>query len=191
MKLVVGLGNPGDRYRGTRHNVGFEVVDLLARRHGLAFETAPAEALQAKWRRADDTVLLVKPLTFMNLSGEAIGQLGRFYKVALADLLVVCDDVNLPLGRLRLRASGGEGGHNGLRSIADRFGTIEYARLRLGVGRGETRRDMADHVLARFEPDEVPGIEAAVARAADAVDTWVSDGLAKAMNAFNRSDDND
>jgi PTH1 family peptidyl-tRNA hydrolase len=189
MKLVAGLGNPGSRYRGTRHNVGFEVIDLLARRHGLTFEAAPAEAMQARWRRPDDVALLAKPLTFMNVSGRAVGDLTRFYKIALPDLLVVCDDVNLPLGRLRLRAAGSEGGHNGLRSIADEFGTAEYARLRVGVGRGDARRDLADHVLARFEPDELPGIEAAVARAADAVETWLSDGLVKTMNVFNRSDD--
>ena len=191
MKLVAGLGNPGRTYRGTRHNVGFEVVDLVAGRHGLVFESAPADAVQARWRRADDVVLLMKPLTFMNVSGEAVGALSRFYKIAAADVLVVCDDVNLDLGRLRVRGSGGEGGHNGLRSIADVLGTTEYARLRVGVGRGDTRRDLADHVLARFEPEELAGIEAAVARAADAVETWASEGLVKAMNVFNRSDDND
>jgi PTH1 family peptidyl-tRNA hydrolase len=191
MKLVAGLGNPGRTYRGTRHNVGFEVVDLVAGRHGLVFESAPADALQARWRRADDVVLLVKPLTFMNVSGEAVGALTRFYKIAVADVLVVCDDVNLDLGRLRVRGSGGEGGHNGLKSIADVLGTTEYARLRVGVGRGDVRRDLAGHVLARFEPEELAGIEAAVARAADAVETWVSDGLVKTMNVFNRGDDND
>jgi peptidyl-tRNA hydrolase, PTH1 family len=191
MKLVVGLGNPGRTYRGTRHNVGFEVVDLVASRHGLVFEGAPADAVQARWRQADEVVLLVKPLTFMNVSGEAVGALSRFYKIALADVLIVCDDVALDLGRLRVRGAGGEGGHNGLRSVADALGTTDYARLRVGVGRGDVRRDLADHVLARFEPDEVPGIEAAVARAADAVETWVSDGLVKTMNVFNRSDDNE
>jgi PTH1 family peptidyl-tRNA hydrolase len=191
MKLVAGLGNPGRAYRGTRHNVGFEVADLVASRHGLVFDSAPADALQARWRRADDIVLLVKPLTFMNVSGEAVGVLSRFYKIAVADILIVCDDVNLDLGRLRVRGSGGEGGHNGLRSVADGLGTTEYARLRVGVGRGDARRDLADHVLARFEPEELAGIEAAVARAADAVETWISDGLVKTMNVFNRSDDNE
>jgi PTH1 family peptidyl-tRNA hydrolase len=191
MKLIAGLGNPGGKYRGTRHNVGFDVIDLLVARHGLAFEAAPADALQAKWRRAEDVVLLVKPLTFMNVSGQAVGALGHYYKVGLEDVLIVCDDVNLPLGRLRVRASGTEGGHNGLRSVAAELGTVDYARLRVGVGRGDLRRDLADHVLARFEPEEMSGIEAAVARAADAVETWVSDGLAKTMNVFNRSDDND
>jgi PTH1 family peptidyl-tRNA hydrolase len=189
MKLVAGLGNPGGRYRGTRHNVGFEVVDLLARRHGLEFETALTDALQARWRRDDGVVLLVKPLTYMNVSGQAVGSIGRFFKVDLPDLLIVCDDVNLPLGRLRVRASGSEGGHNGLRSIAEHLGTIDYARLRIGVGRGDLRRELADHVLATFEAEEQPGIDAAIARAADAVETWVSDGLAKTMNVFNRSDD--
>lgn len=192
MKLVAGLGNPGARYRGTRHNVGFDVIDLIAGRERLAFETAPADALMARWRfadRPDESVLLVKPLTFMNISGQAVGALSHFYKVALSDVLIVCDDVNLPLGRLRVRASGTEGGHNGLRSVAEVLGTIDYARLRIGVGRGDTRRDLADHVLARFEPDEMSGIEAAVARAADAVGAWVSDGLAKTMNTYNRSED--
>ena len=189
MKLVAGLGNPGETYRGTRHNVGFEVVDALARRAGADFETAPAEALQAKWRHPDGLVILAKPLTYMNLSGSAVGSLCRFYKVDLPDLLVVCDDVNLPLGRLRGRASGTEGGHNGLRSVAEVLGTIDYARLRIGVGRGDDRRDLADHVTARFEPDEQPGIDAAIARAADAVEAWVALGMPAMMNAFNRVED--
>jgi len=127
----------------------------------------------------------------MNLSGDAIAGLARYYKVETPDLLIVCDDVNLPLGRLRVRGTGTEGGHNGLRSMAAMLGTIDYPRLRIGVGRGDLRRDMADHVLARFEPEEESGIEAAVARAADAVETWIDDGLAKTMNVFNRSDDSD
>jgi PTH1 family peptidyl-tRNA hydrolase len=193
MKLVAGLGNPGAKYRGTRHNVGFEVVDLLARRHRLEFEAAPADAVFARWRRTEtgDVVLLTKPLTFMNLSGDAVAALARYYKVETPDVLIVCDDVNLPLGRLRVRGTGTEGGHNGLRSVAAMLGTIDYPRLRIGVGRGDLRRDMADHVLARFEPEEESGIEAAVARAADAVETWIDDGLAKTMNVFNRSDDSD
>ena len=189
MKLVAGLGNPGSRYRATRHNVGFEVMDLLAARHELRFDAARADAVQAKWGAGDDAVLFVKPLTFMNLSGEAVSSLSRYYKVALPDVLVVCDDVYLPLGRLRLRATGSEGGHNGLRSIALAFGTMDYPRLRIGVGRGEdTRRDLADHVLARFDEEERPGVERAVARAADAVETWISHGIGQAMNLFNRSE---
>ena len=189
MKLVAGLGNPGARYRGTRHNAGFEVIDLLVGRHRLQLETALADALQARWRRDDGVVLLVKPLTYMNVSGQAVGALSRFYKVALTDVLIVCDDVNLPLGRLRVRATGSDGGHNGLRSVTEHLGTIDYSRLRIGVGRGDNGRDLADHVLATYESDEQPGIEAAIARAADAVETWVSDGVARTMNTFNRSDD--
>ena len=188
MKLVAGLGNPGEKYRGTRHNVGFEVVDLLTRRHGLGWETGPADALVTRWRRPDDVTLFVKPLTFMNLSGQAVGELMRFYKVEIGDVLIACDDVNLPLGRLRIRATGTEGGHNGLRSIAQHLGTIDYARLRIGVGRGDMRRDLADHVLAGFEPDERPVMTDAIARAADAVEAWLSDGLAKTMNTYNRED---
>src|SRR6188474_142346 len=145
MKLVVGLGNPGRQYAGTRHNVGFDVLNLLAERHRLDWESAPADALIAKWRAA--SVLLAKPMTFVNLSGQAIGDLLRFYKIELPDLFVIVDDVNLELGRLRARASGSAGGHNGLKSVIAAFGTEDFARLRVGVGRGDARRDLADHVL--------------------------------------------
>jgi PTH1 family peptidyl-tRNA hydrolase len=187
VKLVAGLGNPGAQYRGTRHNVGFEVVDLVARRHNLVFETSPVEALQAKWRRNGDVVVLLKALTFMNVSGGAVAALARYYRIEPPDLLIVCDDVNLPLGRLRARSTGTEGGHNGLRSVAEALGTIDYARLRLGVGRGDLLRDLADHVLARFEPEELAGIDSAIARAADAVDLWVARGIDDVMNVYNRT----
>jgi PTH1 family peptidyl-tRNA hydrolase len=183
------LGNvPESRYGGTRHNVGFRVVDALAKRHGLAFESAPMHALQARWRQDAEIVWLIKPLTLMNLSGEAVGAACRYYRVPVSDLLVVTDDVNLPIGRLRARGGGSEGGHNGLRSVAEQLGTIEYPRLRIGVGRGDARRDLADHVLARFEPEEAAGVEDAVTRAADAVETWVAEGLDRMMNLFNREE---
>jgi PTH1 family peptidyl-tRNA hydrolase len=187
VKLVAGLGNPGAQYRETRHNVGFAVVDWLAERHHVAFGTGPADALEGRWRDGGDGVLLVKPLTFMNLSGEAVGALVRYYRVASADVLIVCDDVHLPLGRLRVRASGSEGGHNGLRSIAQHLGTTEYARLRIGVGRGDTRRDLADHVLSRFESEERSEVDRAIARSAVAVEDWVVHGLAYVMNTYNRA----
>jgi PTH1 family peptidyl-tRNA hydrolase len=187
VKLVAGLGNPENGYRGTRHNVGFEVVDEIARRHRLTFETSPVKAMQSRWRIDGDVVLLAKPLTYMNLSGEAVAGLSRYYKIDLSDVLVVCDDVNLPLGRLRARATGSEGGHNGLRSIAELLGTTDYARLRIGVGRGDARRDLADHVLAKFEPDEKAGIESAIARSADAVEVWIHHGVAQMMQMFNRA----
>lgn len=186
MKLVAGLGNPGRQYTGTRHNVGFEVIDELSRRHQVGFEAAPADAMMGKWRRDGDVVLLVKPLTFMNLSGVAISELMRYFKIGVADVLVICDDVNLPIGRLRARGSGSEGGHNGLRSMAQQLGTNEYPRLRVGVGRGDTRRDLADHVLGAFSSEEQPGVNDAVTRAAEAVECWIVDGLAKTMNVFNR-----
>lgn len=187
MKLVAGLGNPGRTYEGTRHNVGFDVLDLLATRHGLSFQpSARAQADEARWRSGDDVALLVKPLTFMNLSGEAVAALGRYYRIPVADVLIVCDDVNLPIGRLRARAGGSEGGHNGLRSVAAHLGTTDYARLRIGVGRGDTRRDLAGHVLARFDKSEQTGIDEAVARSADAVELWIAEGLAPVMNTFNR-----
>jgi PTH1 family peptidyl-tRNA hydrolase len=189
VKLIVGLGNPGAKYRGTRHNVGFEVMDLLATRHGLTFEAWKLLAETAEWRHPAARARFVKPLTFMNLSGNAVVDLMAFYKVDLADLLVVCDDVNLPEGRLRIRSEGSEGGNNGLRSISASLGTTVYARLRIGVGRGDTRRDLADHVLSRFGPDEQPVINGAIERAADAVEVWMTDGLAPVMNRFNRPED--
>jgi PTH1 family peptidyl-tRNA hydrolase len=188
VKLIVGLGNPGRRYRDTRHNVGFEVVDELARRAGVAFEAAPADALMARVRADGGGVILAKPLTLMNLSGAAVADLARYFRIDVADLLVVADDVNLPLGRIRARARGSDGGHKGLRSIVERLGTEEFARLRVGVGRGDLRRDLADHVLARFDPDERAPIDAAVVRAADAAGIFVTDGIDVVMNQFNRPD---
>lgn len=185
MKLIAGLGNPGGRYRGTRHNVGFEVMDLAARRHGLHFAPWRELAEVAEWRRPEDRVSLVKPLTFMNLSGDAVSALVAFYKVDLADVLIVCDDVNLPVGQLRVRPSGSSGGNNGLKSVTASLGTDEFSRLRIGVGRGDTARDLADHVLSRFAPDEMSGIDEAVTRAADAIEMWIVDGTARVMNAFN------
>src|SRR5688572_26334734 len=179
MKLVVGLGNPGRKYDGTRHNVGFDVLDLLAGRHRLDWESAPADALIAKWRA--ESVLLAKPVTFMNLSGYAIGDLLRFYKIDLADLFVVVDEANLELGRLRARPSGSAGGHNGLKSIIGALGTEEFARLRVGVGRGDARRDLADHVLAKFDPDERTDVAEAVGRAADAAELFVTEGIVAVM----------
>ena len=189
MKLIAGLGNPGTTYRDTRHNVGFDVADVLARRHGAAFESAPGEALMARLRAVGDGVLIVKPLTFMNLSGHAVAELIRYYRIALPDVLIVVDDVNLPLGRLRIRARGSHGGHNGLRSVAGQLGSDEYARLRIGIGRGDERRDLVEHVLARFDPEEREIVRAAVDRAADAAEMFVTDDIQQVMNTFNRADD--
>ena len=189
MKLLVGLGNPGRKYEGTRHNAGFAATDLLAGRHHLEWESAPADAVIAKWRTAG--VILAKPLTFMNLSGRAVGDLLRFYKIEFGDLLVLVDEANLELGRLRARPNGSAGGHNGLKSIIELLGTEEFARLRIGVGRGDARSDLADHVLSRFEPEELPIVEEALGRAADAAELFVTDGIAPVMNRYNRKEDAD
>jgi PTH1 family peptidyl-tRNA hydrolase len=188
VKAIFGLGNPGPRYQGTRHNVGFAVVDELARRAGIAFDSALADALFAKWRKPDGEVaLLVKPLTFMNESGQAVGELARYFKIELPDLLIVVDEVQLPLGRLRARARGSAGGHNGLKSIIAHLGD-EFPRLRVGVGRGEGQRDLADHVLSRFEPDEREEAGRMTSRAADAADMFTTSGIAAVMNSYNGGD---
>lgn len=183
--LLVGLGNPGPRYRATYHNVGFDVVDEIARRHGASFGSSPAEALAARLRRPGGDVLLVKPLTFMNLSGRAVGDLQRYYRVDPGSLLVIVDDVNLPAGRVRLRARGSAGGHNGLKSIIGGIGTDAFPRLRVGVGRGDPRRDLSDHVLARVPADERQALQEAVVLAADAAECFVEAGVLEAMNRFN------
>lgn len=194
MKAIVGLGNPGPRYKGTRHNIGFAIVDELARRAGVEFESAPANALVAKIRTPAaaglggvDTVLLAKPLTFMNESGQALGELVRYFKVEVGDLLVVVDEVQLPLGRLRARARGSAGGHNGLKSVIAHLG-VDFARLRVGVGRGDEGRDLADHVLARFDKDEAVEAGRMTARAADAAEMFIASGIEAVMNGYNGGD---
>jgi len=186
LKAIIGLGNPGAKYRGTRHNVGFAVLDELSARRGVAFDSSPVDALVARVR-GDSPVLLAKPVTFMNLSGEAVGALLRYYKIEVGDLLVIVDEVQLPLGKLRARARGSAGGHNGLKSIVAHLGE-DFARLRIGVGRGDPRRDLADHVLARFDADEMAEIERATTRSADAAEMFVTSGIAAVMNAYNGGD---
>lgn len=184
MKLVVGLGNPGATYRDTLHNVGFMTLDALAARHAVVFESAPADALMARVR-GEGELLLVKPLTFMNRSGGAVGDLLRFFKIPVEDLLVVLDEVALPAGQLRVRPSGSAGGHNGLKSIIGVLGTELFARLRIGVGRGDPRRDLADHVLSAIPPDIRPVVDDAVVMAADAVACFARHGIEKTMQVFN------
>jgi PTH1 family peptidyl-tRNA hydrolase len=185
MKLIVGLGNPGSRYRGTVHNVGFDVVDEVARRRGVSFEAAPADALLARLRDVDGGALLVKPLTFMNVSGDAVGALQRYFRIPLEDLLVVVDDVALPAGRLRVRRSGSAGGHNGLKSIIACLGTDGFARLRVGVGRGDPRRDLSDHVLSRVTGELRETLDGATAQAADAAELFLAAPVEEVMKRFN------
>lgn len=184
MRVVVGLGNPGKQYDGTRHNVGFAVVDGLASAPSAGRFQSRFSALVSELIEGNDKLLLVKPETFMNLSGRAVRQVLDFYKVEPADLLVVCDDVNLPLGRLRMRAKGSHGGHNGLRDIQSHLGTQEYPRLRIGVG-GADKGEMVDHVLGRFKPGERPVIEQTMLTAMQAVAVWASRGVEECMNRFN------
>jgi PTH1 family peptidyl-tRNA hydrolase len=187
VKLLVGLGNPGREYRGTRHNVGFMVIDELARRHQLTLSMAPSqvpETFLAK-QYGEAPLLVAKPLTFMNRSGDSVAALMRYYDVDIGDLLVIVDEVALPFGRLRARLRGSAGGHNGLKSVIERVGTTDFARLRLGVGRGDERRDLADHVLAKFEPGEQAELDTFIARAADAAEMFAAEGMQKVMNTYN------
>ncbi len=184
MKLIVGLGNPGPKYTGTRHNVGFDVIDYLAAGPGCSAFREKFEAFVAEIKEGDETILLMKPLTFMNLSGKAVRAALDFYKLSVDQVLVVCDDFNLPLGKLRLRIKGSHGGQNGLRNIQDQLGTDGYARLRLGVGQPGPG-DAIDHVLSKFKPGERKAVEDAIATAAQASITWAKQGVEVAMNRFN------
>jgi peptidyl-tRNA hydrolase, PTH1 family len=184
MKVVVGLGNPGSRYAGTRHNVGFMVVDRLAEGPGGGPFQDRFQAQVAEWRDEPHRVLLIKPQTFMNLSGRSARQVLDFYQVPREDLLVVCDDINLPLGKLRVRRRGSAGGHNGLRDIQNHLGTPEYPRLRIGVGAPPEAEAVA-YVLGRFRPTERDAIDEALARAVEAVVSWVRQGIAVCMNQYN------
>ena len=184
LKVVVGLGNPGSRYHGTRHNVGYAVVDLLAESpHSGRFQ-GRFQAQVAELVEDGPKVLLVKPETFMNLSGRSVRQLLDFYQLPAEGLLVVCDDINLPLGKLRARARGTHGGHNGLRDIQNHLGSTEYARLRVGVG-APPEDGAVDHVLGRFRPSERAVIDEAVRTAAQAVIVWAHRGIEDCMNEFN------
>jgi len=185
MKVVIGLGNPGPKYVGTRHNVGFDVVDYLAAAPGVGPFRSKFQALIAEAKEAGEPVLLVKPETFMNLSGRAVRQIVDFYKLTPAtDLLVISDDFNLPLGKLRARAKGSHGGQNGLRNIQEQLGNDEYPRLRIGVGQ-PSEGQAVDFVLSRFKPGERKAVEDTIAKAAEAVVIWLKSGLDAAMNRAN------
>jgi peptidyl-tRNA hydrolase, PTH1 family len=184
MKLVVGLGNPGSKYEATRHNIGFEVIDRLAEGGTRATFSRKFDGLLAETEIEFHRVLLLKPQTFMNLSGRSVGQALRFYKIELADLLIVCDDLNLPLGKLRLRGGGSDGGQKGLRDITAHVGSDAYARLRVGIGERD-EVDATDFVLSRFSRSERPVIDDALILASQAVALWTAKGLAAAMNRFN------
>ena len=183
MKLVVGLGNPGPQYQGTRHNLGFDVVDTLAKRWRIDLGSEKFHAWFGLGALGSQRIALMKPTTFMNRSGWAVQAAGQFYKLTYADLIVVVDDMDLPLGRLRLRAGGSSGGHLGLQDIADRLGSEQWARLRIGIGVREG--SATGHVLGKFSAEEEAVIGPVVLRAADAVECWIQEGIVAAMNRFN------
>jgi peptidyl-tRNA hydrolase, PTH1 family len=184
-QLVVGLGNPGPRYAGTRHNVGFLVVDLLAERMGGRFKAHRGRADVVEGRLAGVPAVLAKPRSYMNESGGPIVAVSRFYKVPVDRLTIVHDDLDLPFGTLRLKRGGGDGGHNGLRSATAALGSREYARVRFGIGRPPGRQDPADYVLRDFSAAERKELGYLVDRAADAVEALLADGLESAQNKFN------
>lgn len=186
MKLIVGLGNPGNQYRGTRHNVGYDVIAELSRRFNAGPPQSKYKSELVKLQISGETTLLIAPITFMNRSGEAVIQFVSFYQPDLSDLVVVCDDMNLPAGRIRWRGGGSAGGQKGLSDIISRLGTSDFPRLRIGIGRPPGRMDAASWVLSRFREDERAVQELTVVRAADSLEKWVDEGLDPVMNEFNR-----
>jgi PTH1 family peptidyl-tRNA hydrolase len=185
VKLIVGLGNPGRKFSGTRHNVGFDVIAELVRRAGAAGSRTKFEAEVWEGSLAGDRVLLACPQTYMNLSGRSIQQMLAFHKLPLSDLLVICDDLNLPTGKIRLRKNGTAGGQKGLQNTIDQLGTTEFARLRIGIDRPKPPMEATDYVLQKFNSYDKDLIEPAVFRASEGVELFIRHGLDKAMNTIN------
>ncbi len=185
MYIIAGLGNPTSRYAGTRHNVGFEVIDCLAKKYGIDVDTKKHKAMIGKGIIASQKVLLVKPQTFMNLSGESIREIADYYKVDESGLIVIYDDVSLDVGQLRIRAKGSAGGHNGIKSIIQHMGTQNFWRIKVGVGEKPAHRDLADYVLGHFKGEEKEMMEDAFQDAASAIAVMLNDGIEAAMNQFN------
>ena len=184
--LIVGLGNPGDKYDGTRHNAGFLAVDALADKGRFRISRVKFKALTAQGSVGGQGALVMKPTTYMNLSGEAVGEAARFYKIPPDHVLVISDDVDLPLGKLRIRTNGSAGGHNGLKSIIQHLGSDQFPRLKVGVGgKPHPDYDMADWVLSKFQGEDKKLMDETVKKAADAVECFLKDGPQKAMNRFN------
>ncbi len=184
--LVVGLGNPGDKYENTRHNAGFMAIDQLADRGDFPVQRLKFHALTHQATISGQGVLVMKPTTYMNLSGDAVAEAAAFYKVDQEHILVLCDDVSLPVGKLRIRTQGSAGGHNGLKSIIQRLGTDKFPRVKIGVGgKPHPDYDMADWVLGKFVGPDKTAMDEATLRAAQAVECYLKDGPQKAMNQFN------
>jgi len=186
MKIIIGLGNPGRKYERTRHNAGFLAVDQIARDLRFSLSQEKYHAFIGKCRIGDEDALVAKPQTFMNESGRSVGAVLRYTYAKPADLIVVHDELDIPLGTVRVKTGGGHGGHNGLRSIIEHIGTPDFIRIRVGVGRPAPGRDAADYVLSPFTAEERQAADEAVVKAADAVKAVIRDGLTKAMNEFNK-----
>lgn len=183
--LIVGLGNPGREYRSTRHNIGFMVVDQLAKELGVGFSRVQSNSLVVHANRDGKRIILAKPHTYMNLSGQAVNSLLKFYKLSLDQILIAHDDIDLPFGTLRMRPGGGSAGQKGLASIIEGLGTQEFPRLRVGVGRPPGRMEAADYVLQEFSKDDREMLPAILSRAGEAALVFINEGLEKAMNQFN------
>ena len=187
MKLIVGLGNPGKKYQGTRHNLGFLVIDALAKRHNTAIDKKLCDALIGAWFSGGETIVLAKPRTFMNRSGAAVRDILAHHLGAADDLVVVYDDLDLPFGRLRIRPQGSAGGHRGVLSIQEHLDGAPFSRLRVGIGRPPARMDPVDYVLETFADSEKDRLPEVIDRAAAAIDCILDQGVARAMGQFNRS----
>lgn len=185
ISLVVGLGNPGKDYEGTRHNIGFMVIDEVARNCSFSFSKSKFDGLVAKGKYSSKQVILLKPMTYMNRSGSSVARVMNYFGVSSAEIMVLYDDLDLEFGKIRIREKGGHGGHNGMRSIIESTGTSEFARIRIGIGRPEGRKDVSSHVLGSFGKDERACLPDLVTTAADAVVAALRDGLNYAMNRFN------
>ena len=185
MKLIVGLGNPGRKYEGTRHNIGFEVLNELARRHATGQPRVKFHGEVCEAQVGGGNVLLLQPQTFMNLSGGSVLAARDFYKIDHEDILIICDDLNLDLARLRFRPKGSAGGQNGLADILRRLGSQEVPRLRVGIGKAPPEWDVADYVLSKFRTEETDDLKTVIGRAADSVAVWAREGMAGCMNRYN------
>ncbi|WEG12729.1 aminoacyl-tRNA hydrolase [Pullulanibacillus sp. KACC 23026] len=185
MKLIIGLGNPGSEFAKTRHNIGFEVVDAISDTHHFPLDKLKFNAQFGKGKINGEDLVLVKPLTYMNLSGEAVAPLMKFYQIPVEDILVVYDDMDLPLGKIRLREKGSAGGHNGIKSLIQHLGTQEFKRIRIGIGRPNGREPVVDFVLKRFSKEDQPVVERSVEEAQKACEAWLTQPFLQVMNAFN------
>ncbi|MDH7484810.1 MAG: aminoacyl-tRNA hydrolase [Anaerolineae bacterium] len=183
--MIVGLGNPGREYARNRHNVGYQVVDLLAKKHGLRFDKRQGKARLALGTIGEQPVILLKSRAFMNESGLAVAPVARFYQIAPADMLVIFDDLDLPIGRIRLRPEGGTGGHKGMASVIEKLGRSDFPRLRVGIDRPPGRMDPVDYVLQDFSAEQEEVMAEVRERAVAAVECWLAEGIEKAMNEFN------